>query len=141
MKKKRHTTEEIIRTLREANGGKTLEAVCRAANISEQTFYRWRRKYGRMGTADARPLKKLVRRIVHLRPRVSTLRLPEDCCGRAGRRVKTRLPCPQYTTRLAHGYSAQNALPKNLPIRSFPGKHGFQATRPFEAGGFTSLVF
>ena len=94
MKKKRHTTEEMIRTLREANGGKTLEAVCRAANISEQTFYRWRRKYGRMGTADARPLKKLVRRIVHLRPRVSTLRLPEDCCGRAGRRVKTRLPCP-----------------------------------------------
>lgn len=61
MKKKRHTTEEIIKILRGADGGETVGEVCRAANISEQTFYRWRRKYGRMGTADARRLKELER--------------------------------------------------------------------------------
>ena len=40
MKKKRHPTEEIIKLLREADGGKTVEEVCREANINEQTFYR-----------------------------------------------------------------------------------------------------
>ena len=59
MKKKRHTTEEIIRLLRQADGGQTVEQVCREANVSEQTFYRWRRKYGRMEMADAKRLKEL----------------------------------------------------------------------------------
>ena len=59
MKKKRHTTEEIIRLLRQADGGQTVEQVCREANVSEQTFYRWRRKYGRMEMADARRFKEL----------------------------------------------------------------------------------
>ena len=53
MKKKRHTTEEIIRILRKADEGQTVEEVCREVNISEQTFYRWRRKYGRMEMAGA----------------------------------------------------------------------------------------
>ena len=59
MKKKRHTTEEIIKILRKADGEQTVEEVCRAANISEQTFYRWRRKYGRMEMADAKRFKEL----------------------------------------------------------------------------------
>jgi len=59
MKRKRHTTEEIIRILRKADGEQTVEAVCREANISEQTFYRWRRKYGRMEMADAKRFKEL----------------------------------------------------------------------------------
>ena len=59
MKKKRHTTEEIIRILRNADGEQTVEEVCREFNISEQTFYRWRRKYGRMEIADAKRLKEL----------------------------------------------------------------------------------
>ena len=46
MKKKRHTTEQVIQILRKADGEKTVEEVCRESNISEQTFYRWRRKYG-----------------------------------------------------------------------------------------------
>ena len=59
MKKKRHTTEEIIRILRKADEGQTVEEVCREVNISEQTFYRWRRKYGRMEMADAKRFKEL----------------------------------------------------------------------------------
>ena len=59
MKKKRRPTEEIIKLLPEADGGKTVEDVCREANISEQTFYRWRRKYGRMEMADAKRYKEL----------------------------------------------------------------------------------
>ena len=59
MKQKRHKTEEIIRILRQADGEQTVETVCREHNVSEQTFYRWRRKYGRMELADARKLKDL----------------------------------------------------------------------------------
>ena len=59
MKRKRHKTEEIIKILRKADGEQTVEEVCRDANISEQTFYRWRRKYGRMEMADAKRFKEL----------------------------------------------------------------------------------
>ncbi|MEM7147550.1 MAG: transposase [Verrucomicrobiota bacterium] len=59
MKKKRNSTEEIIRILRMADGGKSVEEVCRKANISEQTCYRWRRKYGRMEMAAAKRIKDL----------------------------------------------------------------------------------
>ena len=61
MKQKRHTTEEIIRILREADGGKTVPEVCREHNVSEQSYYRWRKKYGSMEVADARRLKELER--------------------------------------------------------------------------------
>ncbi len=59
MKQKSHSTEEIIRILRQADGGQTAQAVCRQHNISEQTFYRWKKKYGGMELADARRLKEL----------------------------------------------------------------------------------
>jgi putative transposase len=59
VKRKRHTTEEIIKILRKADGEQTVEEVCREVNISEQTFYRWRRKYGRMEMADAKRFKEL----------------------------------------------------------------------------------
>jgi len=48
MKGKTHSTEEIIRILRQADGGETAQAICREHNISEQTFYRWKKKYGAM---------------------------------------------------------------------------------------------
>ena len=59
MKGKTHSTEEIIRILRQADGGKTAQSVCREHNISEQTFYRWKKKYGDMELADAKRLKEL----------------------------------------------------------------------------------
>ena len=59
MKQKQHSTEEIIRILRQADGGETAQAICREHNISEQTFYRWKKKYGDMELADAKRLKEL----------------------------------------------------------------------------------
>ena len=56
MKRKTHSTEEIIRILRQADGGNTAQSVCREHNISEQTYYRWKKKYGDMELADAKRL-------------------------------------------------------------------------------------
>lgn len=60
MKKTRRTTEQIIRILRDAEvSGKKTEEVCRINNISAQTYYRWKSKYGGMGLKEARRLRAL----------------------------------------------------------------------------------
>ena len=58
--KKRHSEEQIIRILREAESRELpIKDVCRQHNITEQTLYRWRNKYGGMDVAEARRLKEL----------------------------------------------------------------------------------
>jgi len=63
MAKKRHTAEQIIDKLREAEVelGKGLKVpeVCRKLGVSQQTYYRWRSEYGGMRTDQARRLKEL----------------------------------------------------------------------------------
>lgn len=57
--KKRHSVEQIIKVLKQVEGGARLPDICREHNISEQTFYRWKRKYGGMDQSEARRLKDL----------------------------------------------------------------------------------
>jgi len=63
MKKKRHSPEQIIAKLREAevglNAGRELATVCRQLEISEQTYYRWRQQYGGMKADEVKRLKEL----------------------------------------------------------------------------------
>ena len=64
MKQKRHTPEQIITKLREADamlgaGGKTIGQVVQQLGVSEQTFHRWRNQYGGMKAGDAKRLKEL----------------------------------------------------------------------------------
>ena len=61
MKQKRRTTEEIIRILRQAEGGKNVEAVCREHNVTATSYYRWKKKYGGMELQDARRYRELER--------------------------------------------------------------------------------
>ena len=65
VKRRRHTPEQIIRKLREADRllaeGKTVEEVARHLEISEQTYHRWRAQYGGMKADDAKRLRELER--------------------------------------------------------------------------------
>jgi putative transposase len=59
MKKNRHSEEQIVGILREAQAGSTGKAVCAKHNISAQTLYNWKRKYGAMEVSDVRQMKAM----------------------------------------------------------------------------------
>jgi putative transposase len=67
MKGKRYTTEEKIRILRDADGGKSIVEMCREKNISEVTFHRWKKQFGQMDLNEARRLKELERENTELK--------------------------------------------------------------------------
>ena len=62
MKNKLHSTEEIILILRQGDGGQTVKSVCRENNISEASFFRWRKKSGDMDLTGAKRLQRVGKR-------------------------------------------------------------------------------
>ena len=57
--KKGHTEEQILRALRQAEGGSRVADICREHGISEATFYIWKKKYGNLGVSELRQLRQL----------------------------------------------------------------------------------
>ena len=79
MGRKRHTPEQIITALREAEvglaRGKSVKLMSRELGITEQTYYRWRREYSGMKVSQARRLKELERENGRLKRAVADLTL------------------------------------------------------------------
>ncbi len=59
MKRTRYTNEQIAFALRQAEAGSRVSEVCRKIGVSEQTFYRWKKRFAGMGVAELRRLKQL----------------------------------------------------------------------------------
>jgi len=79
MARKRFTPEQIIRMLREAevrlSQGEKVKVICRSLEITEQTYYRWRKDYGGMKVSQARRLKEIERENGRLKKAVAELTL------------------------------------------------------------------
>jgi len=79
MARKRHSAEQIINKLREAEvhlgQGMSVPEVSRKLSVTEQTYYRWRKEYGGLKTDQARKLKDLEKENARLKKLVADLSL------------------------------------------------------------------
>ena len=79
MAKKRHTAEQIISKLREAEvllaKGMRMPQVCRKLGVTDQTYYRWRKEYGGVRTDQVKRLKELEKENARLKRAVADLTL------------------------------------------------------------------
>ncbi len=79
MAKRRHTAEQIISKLREAEvalaKGHPLAKVVRRLGVTEQTYYRWRKEYGGLRTDQAKRFRELEKENVRLKRVVADLTL------------------------------------------------------------------
>ena len=75
MARKRHTPEQIIAKLRQAeieiSKGKSVAEAAKTIGVTDQTYYRWRREYGGLRTDQARRLKDLERENARLKKLVA----------------------------------------------------------------------
>ena len=78
MKRARFREEQIIGILKAAEAAGNTREVCREHNITEQTFYRWRRKYGGMEISEAKKLRALEQENSGLKKMVAELSLDND---------------------------------------------------------------
>ncbi len=75
MKKSKYTEEQIAFALKQAELGAPISEVCRKLGIAEQTFYRWKNKYGGMLPSDMKRLKQLEEENAKLKKLVADLSL------------------------------------------------------------------
>ena len=89
MKKTRHTTDQIIEKLRQADialgKGQKVPEICKILEITEQTYYRWRQKYGGMAPEMAKQLKSLEKENVRLKKLVAEQALDNQILKEAAR--------------------------------------------------------
>ena len=89
MKRIRHSPEQIIRKLREADAelakGTAIPEVCKALGVAENTYYRWRNQFGGMKADEMKRLKDLEKENARLKALVADLALDKAILQEAGR--------------------------------------------------------
>ena len=88
-RRRRHTPEQIIRKLREADAdlanGLALPEVCKKLGVAENTYYRWRNQFGGMKADEMRRPKDLERENARLKALVADLTLDKQLLAEAAR--------------------------------------------------------
>ena len=89
MPKKRHTPEQVIHKLREAevlqSQGMSIEEVCRRLEITDKTYYRWRKEYGGLRVDQAKRFKELEHENARLKRMVADLSLDKQILAEANK--------------------------------------------------------
>jgi len=78
MKKSKFTEEQIAFALRQAESGTRVAEVCRKMGIAEQTFFRWKKKYGGLGVSELRRLRQFEEENRQLKRLVADLTLDKQ---------------------------------------------------------------
>ena len=78
MKRSKFSEQQIAFILRQAEEGTPVEEVCRKAGVSQQTYYRWRKKYGGLMPSEMRRLKQLEEENQRLKRLVADLSLDKE---------------------------------------------------------------
>ena len=78
MKRSKFTEEQIAFALRQAESGTRVAEVCRKMGIAEQTFFRWKKKYGGLGVSELRRLRQIEEENRQLKRLVADLTLDKQ---------------------------------------------------------------
>jgi putative transposase len=78
MKRSKFTEEQVVAILREGQSGAAVKALCAKHNISEQTYYKWKRKYGGLEVNDVRKMRAMAEEISQLKRIVADLVVQND---------------------------------------------------------------
>lgn len=78
MKKSKFTDQQIAFAIKQVESGTPVEEVCRKLGISQQTFYRWKKKFAGLGTEELRRLKSLEEENKRLKSLVADLSLDKQ---------------------------------------------------------------
>ena len=78
MKKSKFTEEQIAFALRQAESGTRVAEICRKMGIAEQTYFRWKKKYGGLGVSELRRLRQLEEENRQLKRLVADLTLDKQ---------------------------------------------------------------
>jgi len=86
MRKSRFTEEQITMALRQAEAGTPIEEICRKLEVSQASFFRWRKKYAGMGVSELRELRQLREENKKLKQLVADLTLDKTILQEANRK-------------------------------------------------------
>lgn len=78
MKQSKFTETQIVKALKEHEGGRSAEDICRDLGISRPTFYSWKSKYGGMESSDVKRLKDLEQAYARLQKMYAELSMDND---------------------------------------------------------------
>lgn len=78
MRKKRFTEHQIIKVLKQVEGGRSVQDVCRECGVSQATYYNWKSKYGGMEASDIRKMKDLEKENRRLKEMFANLSLENE---------------------------------------------------------------
>jgi|SRR5580658_5606441 putative transposase len=126
MKGTRHSEEQIIAILKQGEAGLTTAELCRQHGITEQTYYRWKAKYGGMESGDAKKMKQLEDENRKLKHVVADLTLDnralkdvlsKNWYGNGTSRSASASPVERALTRSAARYTKPENAGSSTPAR------------------------